>query len=1118
MKTDTPRSLLPRLVLFVTSLLVGMTVFTGGAAEAPYRQPATTVPATATQDSGVHAELRESKPHSYRVKVALRGAEQIDAAIAAGLAGARLGTHEYEAGPALWHRLIEAGLDVRAIGSLYEFEVTAPSVPPLSSGAANACRPPDETDASTERDDATGKLLLAHATRSVASPGTIYRHHNPTNVGAHGSGGETGTAALPDDKDLVALDCFPSDTGAPWPQPLAEVAAGQSVHICFMFRLFPDTAFPVNTDVSVQLDDRAPFTHHDYSTWPTYDNVIIGYTFTATPGFHRIQGWVDINNTTVETDETNNYRDENPSFIVPGLAPDMHVEPTALIFDCTTRSASNGTDNDIAPALPTDAAQKGDVEPVNKLISPEQIMQAFDEGYETTDIIVGLREPAAVLQGVDWNDPPSLAAWHQEVHRLQAAVLDMVPLQDLTVRHRFDNQAGFSATVTREGLKRLMGDPNVVTIEPVGTVEPYGAQGIPLINGMVDRAEYNGSGVSIAVVDTGVDYNHPRLGGGGFPNLKVIGGRDFLNGDNDPAPLPFLPSDAHGTGCAGIAAGSLGTVDDYIGGVAYNAKLYALKIGDSVSGPMSIDHAIAAWDWCVTHKDDDPANPILLINNSFGGLHFQGVCDTGTPQLTAAAGRATAAGITLVAAAGNEGYCDALASPACLSDVISVGAVYDSGLGVMEGCVTALSCVGAPCPRCTVFPNCYVDNPLTADVVPSYSNSADMLDLLAPANNANTCDIVGLPGNSPGDFAPRFGGTSAACAYVAGAAAALQSAAMANTGGYLTPAEIRTTLVATGDLVIDPKANNIKPRLNLGDAIDRIELDCDGRIITIYNDGPGALTVDSISGPDWITAAPQPVFDVPAGGIRKVCLEVDCLACAGADLLGTVTVYSNDPQAEHISVTVNCPVPSFCGNGTCDPDEDPCTCPADCDGCCTDKDCSDGDPCTDDPCITFNCAHYASPDGTPCPDGERCNGEETCQGGLCAQGPYPCDDGIACTDDLCTEKPAGYSCEYAPNHAFCNDGFFCNGIETCDPGIGCRFANFPCGPAAWCDETWDQCRLYGTGDYDGDGDHDLADFAAMQRCFGTLDDSDCHPCNLVGAYGIIDARDYAEFLLYFAGP
>ena len=68
-----------------------------------------------------------------------------------------------------------------------------------------------------------------------------------------------------------------------------------------------------------------------------------------------------------------------------------------------------------------------------------------------------------------------------------------------------------------------------------------------------------------------------------------------------------------------------------------------------------------------------------------------------------------------------------------------------------------------------------------------------------------------------------FGGTSAACPYAAGAVAALQAAAQATQGRFLTPAEVRTILAATGDLVRDQKNTSItKPRINLGRAIESL--------------------------------------------------------------------------------------------------------------------------------------------------------------------------------------------------------------------------------------------------------------------------------------------------------
>lgn len=72
-----------------------------------------------------------------------------------------------------------------------------------------------------------------------------------------------------------------------------------------------------------------------------------------------------------------------------------------------------------------------------------------------------------------------------------------------------------------------------------------------------------------------------------------------------------------------------------------------------------------------------------------------------------------------------------------------------------------------------------------------------------------------------------------------------------------------------------------------------------------------------------------------------------------------------------------------------------------------------------------------------CSDGAFCNGVEVCLAGSCSAGTsIGCDDGIACTSDLCDEPTD--ACLHLPNDALCGDGTVCNGIETCSPGAGCQ--------------------------------------------------------------------------------
>ncbi len=455
------------------------------------------------------------------------------------------------------------------------------------------------------------------------------------------------------------------------------------------------------------------------------------------------------------------------------------------------------------------------VSPEDKLVNSAEIFKGFEEGNEKVKVIINLTKPEQILKTVNWHSKSSLENLHSEIKFRQERTLAKLAPSEYKLRHKFENQAGFSAEVTLDCLSKLMDDANVVSIEPVYVLEKHLAQGIPLINGMVYRSTYNGQGVAIAICDTGVDYTHPMLGGGGFPNSKVIGGYDY--GDNDSDPFPI---EAHGTCCAGIAAGNLGSVGDYIGGVAYGAKIYALKVEDS-SGNIYTDSIVAAWNWCISHQNDNPANPILVISNSLGGGRYYSACDSSNSSLATAANSAAAAGITILASSGNDGYCDSIAAPACLSNVISVGAVYDAAFGTYYPCINSASCATKySTTGCAT--GWYAIDTSAPDKVTSYSNTASFLNVLAPSNQAYTTDIAGAAGYSSGDYYSSFGGTSAACPYTAGTVACLQSAAKAITGNYLSQAQVKSILISTGNNVTDTKIAITIPRINLGNAINSI--------------------------------------------------------------------------------------------------------------------------------------------------------------------------------------------------------------------------------------------------------------------------------------------------------
>ncbi|MCX5384579.1 S8 family serine peptidase [Streptomyces sp. NBC_00083] len=176
----------------------------------------------------------------------------------------------------------------------------------------------------------------------------------------------------------------------------------------------------------------------------------------------------------------------------------------------------------------------------------------------------------------------------------------------------------------------------------------------------------DGRGTTVAVLDSGVDYTHPDLGGGFGEGHKVVGGYDFANGDADP-----MDDNGHGTHVAGIIAGRAAEKGG-VTGVAPGASILAYKVMNDAGEGYTSD-IVAGIEAAI-----DPANPHRadVINLSLGG---QG---DGTDPLGAAATAAVRAGVVVVASAGNEGPSSGtISTPAAADGVIAVGASI-SGLRI----------------------------------------------------------------------------------------------------------------------------------------------------------------------------------------------------------------------------------------------------------------------------------------------------------------------------------------------------------------------------------------------------------------------------------------------------
>jgi subtilisin family serine protease len=197
-----------------------------------------------------------------------------------------------------------------------------------------------------------------------------------------------------------------------------------------------------------------------------------------------------------------------------------------------------------------------------------------------------------------------------------------------------------------------------------------------------DTVCLTGKGITIGIIDTGVDYSHPDLGGSEsvaaiasdfvmppFPrfNAKVIGGYDFLNQDPDP-----MDDHGHGTHVASIAAGR-GTLD----GVAPEAQIVAYKVLGA-SGSGSSEAVIAAIERAMDpNLDGDFSDHLDVINLSLGTECWKYSPDCGPDDpLSTAIDTAVANGVVAVVSAGNRGPGrGTIGSPATARDAITVGAV-----------------------------------------------------------------------------------------------------------------------------------------------------------------------------------------------------------------------------------------------------------------------------------------------------------------------------------------------------------------------------------------------------------------------------------------------------------
>ena len=403
----------------------------------------------------------------------------------------------------------------------------------------------------------------------------------------------------------------------------------------------------------------------------------------------------------------------------------------------------------------------------------DELRQAVDAG-ESVSVIVGVDAsfvPEPLLT------PFARDAQRRTVARATGQAMGRAAIAGAVIGPSLGSLPYFSARVDRRSLDRLRASPGVRSVRVDELLRPSLLSSLPLINVTPAwSAGYEGTGWTVAVLDTGVQLDHPFLAG------KIAGEACYSNNGGAGTGVSVCPGGVtsstaagsggsctgatgceHGTHVAGIAAGF--NAPDGSHGVARGASIISMQVFTRftsawVCGSTSAcvlaytSDIVRALDRVATLAGAGNANRIAAANLSLGGGSYTSTCDGASADTTAAVEALRLLGIATVVASGNEYDVDALSWPACISTVVSVGSVTD-GLAVS-----------------------------------SFSNNASFLSLYAPGS-AIRSSVTG------GGYAD-LSGTSMATPHVAGAWAVLKQAKPS-----ATVPELLSTLQSTGTMIAD---------------------------------------------------------------------------------------------------------------------------------------------------------------------------------------------------------------------------------------------------------------------------------------------------------------------------
>lgn len=407
-------------------------------------------------------------------------------------------------------------------------------------------------------------------------------------------------------------------------------------------------------------------------------------------------------------------------------------------------------------------------------------------------VIVTLNDPAAVATAPSERRTLVAAAQRSVVSRLQAS-------GGIVVR-RYAQVPALVADINTNALTALMSDPTVLYVQVDQEGGAMTTESVPAIRADLVHSNYglSGDGIRVAVLDSGIDTDHPDLvddlvaqacfTGGGSAALSSCPPGNTVTGTSAE------DANGHGTNVTGIIT-SKGTIAPI--GFAPDADIISVRVLNS-GGSGFISDWVAALDWLLANQETLRTD---IINMSLGTfVTYAPNCDAEQPAMASAINLLRDYyGIPTFVSSGNQGEFHTIAAPACITKAIAVGATYDSDLGREPDTGTWRTRFGSGWPTC-------FDATTNLSVITCFTNGGAGIDIVAPGVYITS---TGLNGSTS-----RYAGTSQAAPTAAGVAALMLQARPA-----LSPDAIESIMETTGVAVTDTRNNLTYPRIDAYSAV-----------------------------------------------------------------------------------------------------------------------------------------------------------------------------------------------------------------------------------------------------------------------------------------------------------